>query len=113
MKLKKHRTSNNEHRTPNTRACGDPFDVQCSMFSVRCFLGFLLCLIILLPLMTTHAESVVDSKHNLAVSGPGTIKAATETEVCIFCHTPHRAGPELPLWNHHTSVATYTPYNSS
>jgi predicted CXXCH cytochrome family protein len=63
--------------------------------------------------LAARADSILNSKHNLALTGPGTIKAATETDVCIFCHTPHRAGPELPLWNHHTSKATYTPYNSS
>jgi len=74
--------------------------------------GFRVLAFLFAPL-SVLAASVVDSKHNLSASGPGTIKAATETEVCIFCHTPHRAGPELPLWNHHTSVATYTPYSSS
>ena len=57
--------------------------------------------------------SVMDSKHNLSVGGPGTIKASTETEVCIFCHTPHNSGPQTPLWNHQMSSATYLPYTST
>lgn len=57
-------------------------------------------------------DSVLDSKHNLSVSGPGTIKAVAEREVCIFCHAPHRAGTERPLWNHRMSSATYVPYQS-
>ena len=73
---------------------------------------FVLLLALLLPLQM-RASSVLDSKHNLSASGPGTVKAATETEVCIFCHTPHRAGPELPLWNHKTSTASYTLYSSA
>ena len=60
----------------------------------------------------TRATSVLDSKHNLSAVGPGTIKASTEREVCIFCHTPHRAGADQPLWNHQTSTAVYTPYSS-
>ncbi|MBA4146638.1 MAG: hypothetical protein H0X66_00880 [Verrucomicrobia bacterium] len=63
---------------------------------------------------TAQAESIINSKHNLSASGPGTIKASTETEVCIFCHTPHRSSDLMPLWNHHTSaVDNYTPYSST
>ncbi len=59
-----------------------------------------------------HA-GVATTKHNLSVSGPGTVKALTETETCIFCHTPHNAAPSGPLWNRRTSASTYTPYTSS
>jgi predicted CXXCH cytochrome family protein len=71
----------------------------------------------MLALLLAHSacgiESVISSKHNLSVSGPGDIKAATETEICVFCHTPHRGTGETPLWNHALSGATYTPYASS
>lgn len=60
-----------------------------------------------------QADSVVDSKHNLSSSGPGQIRAVSESEICIFCHTPHRATDEKPLWNHSLSSATYIPYSSS
>ena len=59
------------------------------------------------------AESVISSKHNLSISGSGDIRASIESEICIFCHTPHRATAAQPLWNHALSEATYTPYNSS
>ena len=59
------------------------------------------------------AESVISSKHNLSVSGPGEVRASMESEICIFCHTPHRATSAQPLWNHTLSQATYTPYLSS
>lgn len=59
------------------------------------------------------AESIVNSKHNLSVTGPGPIHAATETEVCIFCHTPHNATSEAPLWNRFSSGVFYNPYSSS
>ncbi len=59
------------------------------------------------------ADSVVNSKHDLSVSGPGTIKALTERELCIFCHTPHSASGDAPLWNRYDSGQIYTPYNSS
>lgn len=60
-----------------------------------------------------QAESILNSKHNLSVSGPGPIRAVTESEVCLFCHTPHNAEPDTPLWNHAASAATYQPYSSS
>ena len=58
--------------------------------------------------------SIVNSKHNLSVSSPGTVHAttATETEICVFCHTPHGATTDGPLWNHQMSTATYKPYSS-
>jgi hypothetical protein len=50
-------------------------------------------------LSSARASSIVNTPHNLSVSGPGTIKSPTETQVCIFCHTPHNADPTAPLWN--------------
>jgi predicted CXXCH cytochrome family protein len=63
--------------------------------------------------LADNPNSIIYSKHNLAVSGPGSVRSSTEADVCIFCHTPHQASTEGPLWNHQTSVATYTPYTSS
>ncbi len=60
-----------------------------------------------------QAEGILGSKHDLSIAGPGPIKAASESEVCLFCHTPHRGTGELPLWNHALSQAAYTPYQSS
>ena len=60
-----------------------------------------------------NAESVVDSKHNLSADGPGTVRATGETRVCIFCHTPHSATSEAPLWNRYSSGVSYIPYSSS
>jgi len=66
------------------------------------------------------------TKHNLSASADGsstpsgtvparTVKATSETQVCVFCHTPHGAtgGVSVPLWNRALSAATYTPYLSS
>ena len=59
-------------------------------------------------------QNVRASKHNLSASGPGPVKATSETEVCVFCHTPHGANQsaDAPLWNHALSNATYSPYFS-
>jgi predicted CXXCH cytochrome family protein len=57
--------------------------------------------------------SVVNSPHNLSATGPGTIRATGEQQVCIFCHTPHNASPIQPLWNRNVPVSAYIPYSSS
>ena len=53
---------------------------------------------------------VVDTKHNLSVSGPGAIRAASETQVCIFCHTPHNSTTQAPLWNRTDPGGPYQMY---
>ncbi len=56
---------------------------------------------------------VMDTKHNLSASGPGTVRAEKEGRVCIFCHTPHMGGMTEGLWwNRSDSTATYIPYDS-
>ena len=59
------------------------------------------------------AQDVTGSLHNLSASGPGSVKSATETEVCVFCHTPHNATPRAPLWNRRDPGGAYTPYTST
>ncbi len=56
---------------------------------------------------------VATSKHNLSASGPGTVKATSEDQICVFCHAPHNNSPTTPLWNRQTPGSTYTPYTSS
>lgn len=59
-------------------------------------------------------EDVSRTKHNLSVSGRGPVRAVSEGEVCIFCHAPHNAAPQTPLWNHSPSaVGTYLTYETS
>jgi predicted CXXCH cytochrome family protein len=57
---------------------------------------------------------VQDSKHNLSTSGTGTVKSASggTSEICVFCHTPHSAKSDAPLWNRNMSAASYTVYTS-
>ena len=57
------------------------------------------------------------TKHNLSTSKPAgaTIYSSDQTEICIFCHTPHDAikNNNIPLWNHTLSTtASYGVYTS-
>ncbi|MBF0438881.1 MAG: hypothetical protein HQL93_07135 [Magnetococcales bacterium] len=72
------------------------------------------------PWMESGADRIADvrrTKHNLSVTdysgGPQRdVKATSETQICVFCHTPHGAtldtGLKSPLWNRQLSTTTYT-----
>ncbi|MCU7810430.1 MAG: hypothetical protein KZQ77_04235 [Candidatus Thiodiazotropha sp. (ex Notomyrtea botanica)] len=55
---------------------------------------------------------VADTVHNLSTTGPGLVKSQTEDRICVFCHTPHAAAPDSPLWNR-PSGGGYIDYQSS
>ncbi len=57
-------------------------------------------------------QSVVDSPHNLSAFGPGSVRASSEAQVCIFCHAPHNSSPVKPLWNRAMPVDAYAIYTS-
>lgn len=62
---------------------------------------------------TQLSASIVNTKHNLSVSGSGTAKATIETEVCVFCHVPHFSQPiGKPLWNRSMPATEYVMYDS-
>lgn len=81
----------------------------------------------ILAVSSVHAarqSDVRNTKHNLSSSGAaGNTKSSSETQVCVFCHTPHGANASAvaPLWNRKiggaadtaaTYAATYAPYSS-
>jgi predicted CXXCH cytochrome family protein len=76
-------------------------------------LGVCLLLAGVVSLSDPARAGVATTKHNLSASGPGTIKAVSETQICRFCHIPHNASPAVPLWGHALSSGTYTVYTSS
>lgn len=57
---------------------------------------------------------MLGTRHNLGVSGTGAIRASTEAQLCVFCHTPHvpRQFVAAELWNHQQSSADYSLYSS-
>lgn len=58
-------------------------------------------------------DSVVGSPHDLSVTGPGRVHAVSEDQVCIFCHAPHHATGQTPLWNRLERDVHYRIYQSS
>lgn len=58
-------------------------------------------------------QSVVGSPHDLSVSGASDAHALYEEQVCIFCHAPHRATGQRPLWNRYMPPTHYRIYESS
>ncbi len=67
----------------------------------------------MLIISISFGQSVVNTVHNLSASGPGSVKAVSESEICIFCHTPHSSSSLKPLWNKNSSGVFYTLYSSS
>lgn len=57
----------------------------------------------------SQAGTIVGSKHDLSSL------TSTGGQICIACHTPHKADTSVvdaPLWNHKLTTATYTLYDS-
>jgi len=82
-------------------------------------LATLLSLSILATFVTAvsaaRISDISSTDHNFSISGSGDVTASTESQICVFCHTPHQAEniPGAPLWNRKASGATYTPYTSN
>jgi hypothetical protein len=64
-----------------------------------------------------QTSRISDTRHNLSASNTNVQnRASTETEICVFCHTPHSSNTSAPapLWNRTAeSGASYVPYTST
>ena len=74
---------------------------------------FILLIILIIAARDAGAQSIINTEHNLSATGPGDVRALSESEICIFCHTPHNSLPSSPLWNKDDPGYTYTLYHSS
>ena len=71
-----------------------------------------------------RVADIASTKHNFSAA-PGysntlptgqqrEMRAQSEVQICVFCHTPHAATtPGAPLWNRQLSQAQYTVYGSN
>jgi len=68
-----------------------------------------------------RGSSIADTPHNFSVSGIGypdkrlpIYQSKKEERVCVFCHSPHHAFSDGPLWSREIDTnALYTPYFST
>ncbi|HEY3244085.1 MAG TPA: cytochrome c3 family protein, partial [Phycisphaerae bacterium] len=88
-------------------------NLRCAQFAIRNPQSTILAALLSFPAAALAQWHVKDSPHDLSRSGPGPVKAVTETEICIFCHTPHNGAPDTPLWNRYESPRQYRIYQSS
>jgi hypothetical protein len=76
--------------------------------------------------VSARAEVISDirnTKHNFSATlvpslpdgASRTTHAQSESQICAFCHTPHKGTQQgrAPIWNRKLSSATYTPYTST
>lgn len=56
-------------------------------------------------------DNVSITKHNLSLNTNAIYQTNTQ-EVCVFCHTPHGASPDAPLWNRAMPAGPFTMYSS-
>ena len=83
---------------------------------------FMLSLVVLMLFATQSLAivSIKNTKHDLSVGSSATLRSTSNDydEICVFCHTPHKALPNdnAPLWNRSLSVdaiADITKYYNS
>jgi predicted CXXCH cytochrome family protein len=59
-----------------------------------------------------QVTGIRNTKHNLSATSANVVRATSESEICVFCHTPHGGRTDAPLWNRNYGGAPYTPYTS-
>ena len=66
---------------------------------------------------TALAVNLTDpsNAHNLSSTSTNAVRAATETRICVFCHTPHGAVAQTALWNRNDpdSMGSFPLYSSA
>jgi predicted CXXCH cytochrome family protein len=64
---------------------------------------------IAIPFVVLAATGIRNSRHDLSsTSGTAGPKSTSNGQICIFCHTPHKAQSTILLWNHTMTSATLT-----
>lgn len=77
---------------------------------MKTFTNFFTGLMLLCATQFVMGQTIIGSAHDFSNESWN-----TSGEICIVCHTPHNADisvGDAPLWNHETTLATFTPYAS-
>ena len=62
----------------------------------------------------TAFAGISTTKHNLGSDGTAAIRSGNQSQICVFCHTPHNAIQSVPLWNRsYTPASAFQLYTSS
>ena len=62
----------------------------------------------------TAFAGIATTKHNLGSGSSAAIKSGNQSQICVFCHTPHNAIQSVPLWNRsYTPASAFQLYTSS
>jgi len=79
------------------------------MFSL--FMMALLCLVF----VGSASAGIRNSKHDFSVNSAANSEtySTDEDRMCVFCHTPHNAVENVPLWNRSASVGAFALYTAS
>ena len=75
------------------------------------FTPFLVFGVLVLTSSMAFGQNIQGSAHDFSTDSWN-----TSGQTCIVCHTPHNADATVtnaPLWNHETTTATFTTYNSA
>jgi len=80
-------------------------------------IGILAMTFVLSAAFVAGAATVIGTRHDLSSTGTRSIQSRLTgsggtTEVCVFCHTPHSARSDAPLWNKADPTGPYTVYAS-
>ncbi len=74
--------------------------------------------VLVLTVWTSLAQADVrNTRHNLSATSSNTVRATSETQVCVFCHVPHGASQSRAVWNrdlgYQANGTLYTLYGST
>lgn len=86
------------------------------MRSNKTILGIFVVMSVLSASYAMAVGNISATKHNFSSgAGSASLTFNTESQVCVFCHTPHNAGQSRLLWNkaNLSSAITYRLYTSS
>ena len=54
-------------------------------------------------------QGISGTAHDLSSNGPNDTYATDSSQLCVYCHTPHNATFDVPLWNHQVDTDGTTP----
>ena len=98
-------------RSPRTRRMTHS-NIRFQALSLAFLIRWAFLLALVSSALNGSSQTIISNRHNLSITGPGTVRSTSEDRVCIFCHTPHGGRDVAPLWNRNDPNVSYLPYDS-